>query len=835
MHIKIFLFEYLPNPVIQNITPRATILKGGIIQTIRGYHFDTVSNHQMVIYLKEFNGTNTTVTTDCTLVSGEEIHCLTPDLTLQVKQTINKTGSGFVSQTDEDDLNEDRISFALGIIFGQLDFYEELENNIYSHLKSLAQLHVYEDPFIYTFMDEYNQSYQEVNSDELVIMFGENLNKGAAQKDYIVEVGQSYCNVTGLSTHQLVCRLLAKEPAVLEGNTIEVKNKDLPHVKVMVGNLKTDVGYLYYLNRIWYDNDPFRHSMIGLTTTFVLASIAVAIFSVVKTCKQKKILAALTMKKADSSELGTKRSGNESVRHWFLKQKLDENVQTNLDRCKISNEKLSIGKQIGKGNFGMVYKGQLITPSGNLKTVAVKTLKDDQELSFDDFESFLIEGTMMIDFKHKNVLSLIGVVCEEGERPMVVLPYMENGDLCSLVKREDLELILSDILHFGLQIANGMSYLAKERFVHRDLATRNCMVNGSFIVKISDFGMSRDIYEKDYYSMKALNKPVPLKWMAVESLKEGRYSSKSDVWSYGITVWELLTRGGSPYPGVSNYHIKEYVTSGMRLDKPSSCPPRIFKEICKCWEEEPERQPTFDDLSDYLTKVLRGKIIPSAGSEQTENYYCDRSVTKNIPEDYLDMTDVDESEEYLQPIKTQTPLNSVSLWSYGITVWELLTHGSSPYPGVSNYHIKEYVTSGKRLDKPSTCPPGIKVFLNITALNQSGSEIVYMEINSTHSYTVGPAIEKSYELLLLGEFVILLMSKGWAVFSEGELARTVGILSNSTVDEIKVGFGSDDFIGEVTNIQMHVHNSYRFQSAIFYVFWRTTRQVPVSTRMWMPF
>ncbi|XP_067929822.1 hepatocyte growth factor receptor-like [Watersipora subatra] len=309
----------------------------------------------------------------------------------------------------------------------------------------------------------------------------------------------------------------------------------------------------------------------------------------------------------------------------------------------------------------MVYKGQLITPSGNLKTVAVKTLKDDQELSFEDFESFLTEGTMMIDFKHKNVLSLIGVVCEEGERPMVVLPYMENGDLCSLIKHEDLELMLSDILHFGLQIANGMSYLAKERFVHRDLATRNCMVDGSFIVKISDFGMSRDIYERNYYSMEAMNKPVPLKWMAVESLKEGRYSSKSDVWSYGVTLWELLTRGSSPYPGVSNYHIKEYVISGKRLDKPSNCPPGIFKEISKCWEEEPERRPTFNDLSEYLSKVLRGEIIPSTGSEQTENYYSDRRVTKNIPEDYLDMADIDEPEEYLQPIKTQTLLNPVSI------------------------------------------------------------------------------------------------------------------------------------------------------------------------------
>ncbi|XP_067930937.1 hepatocyte growth factor receptor-like [Watersipora subatra] len=493
-------------------------------------------------------------------------------------------------------------------------------------------------------------------------MFGENLDKGAAQKDYIIEVGQSYCNVTCFRTHQLVCRLPAKEPAVLEGNTIEVKNKYLPHVKVTVGNVKTDVGYLYYLNRIWYDNDLFRRSMIGLIITGVLVSIAVTLFCIaVKTCRQKNILAALTMKTDDSSKFDPKRSGTERVRDWFLKQKLDENVQTYLDRCKIYREKLSIGKLIGKGNFGIVYKGQLITPLGNLKTVAVKTLKDDQELSFEDFESFLTEGTMMINFKHKNVLSLIGVVCEEGEMPMVVLPYMENGDLCSLVKRVDLELMLSDILHFGLQIANGMSYLAKERFVHRDLATRNCMVDSSFIVKISDFGMSRDIYERDYYSMEAMNKPVPLKWMAVESLKEGRYSSKSDMhqyfqWSYGVTIWELLTRGNSPYPGVSNYYIKEYVTSGKRLDKPSSCPPEIFDMMCMCWDEDPNKGLPFDEISSFLKKLLSDESAPALGSDEGTGYYYNPDATKNIPGDYLDVEEVEELDDYLLPL--QSPLTT---------------------------------------------------------------------------------------------------------------------------------------------------------------------------------
>ncbi|KAF6040375.1 MERTK [Bugula neritina] len=122
----------------------------------------------------------------------------------------------------------------------------------------------------------------------------------------------------------------------------------------------------------------------------------------------------------------------------FNNRELDAEIQAKVNRCKIPSSRLRIGNQLGKGHFGLVYKSQLTTPAGNLRTVAVKSIIEDKEISFEDLEDFLSEGVLMIDFKHGNVLSLVGVVYEPGERPLVVLPYMENGDLCSFVKKEDL-------------------------------------------------------------------------------------------------------------------------------------------------------------------------------------------------------------------------------------------------------------------------------------------------------------------------------------------------------------------------------------------------------------
>ncbi|XP_067931129.1 hepatocyte growth factor receptor-like [Watersipora subatra] len=774
--IKAFSFEYRPNPILEDIQPRTTILKGGKNLTVKGYFFDSVFAPKMVVYLRQYKRIVKRYVMNCEVITGKIMRCPTPDITLIAKpllkevtgrssilsysngiwlrtpglmsawcvyqlvpldkledisipqflslpddfiwfpedrsldttrnserttnslstNTTAERSSGFDNNSVEstfiilsttasplsatepingfaqnlidssrnrravsEKINEsylngnNGVDFTVGFIFDGYNEYRDLETSSDAEIRDLATLYVYDDPVVDTFLDQYGNQVLEVATDDIITMSGKNLDYGVAEEDYIIEVGLGYCNLTDLSSNQLACRPPAEEPEIFEGNTISFKGKHQPHVQVIAGNVKINVGYLYYKRGIWYDNDAFRYSMIALIVIVILAIIAIILFVIIKKFRQKKRLKTSDNHRDSPSSRYIVGPGNKEVRLWFPGQKLDENLQSNLNRCKIPCERLSIGKQIGKGNFGLVYKGQLITPSGNLKTVAVKTLKDDKEMSFEDLENFLAESTLMIDLKHTNVLSLIGVVSENLQRPMAVLPYMENGDLCSFVKCNDMDLVLGDILHFGLQIANGMSYLAGERFVHRDLAARNCMVDSAYIVKIADFGMSRDVYERDYYRMESMNKPLPMKWMAVESLKEGRYSSKSDVWSYGVTMWELLTRGSSPYPGVNNYYIKEYVMNGKRLDKPTICPPVIFEMMCECWNEDPDMRPAFDNISNFLEKLLKGEIAPVASSDQATSYHLYRSATKNIPEDYLvaakSQMPNDNCDDYLAP------------------------------------------------------------------------------------------------------------------------------------------------------------------------------------------
>lgn len=147
----------------------------------------------------------------------------------------------------------------------------------------------------------------------------------------------------------------------------------------------------------------------------------------------------------------------------------------------------------------------------------------------------------MKEFEHPRVIHLIGVAFEDNGSPLVVTPFMAKGDLLAYLRDDSMNPTVSDLITFGIEIAEGMEYLAAQKFVHRDLAARNCLLDADKHVKIADFGLSRDVYEKDYYrpDEKGL---LPIKWMAPESLEASTFTTKSDVWSYGVVLWELLSR-----------------------------------------------------------------------------------------------------------------------------------------------------------------------------------------------------------------------------------------------------------------------------------------------------
>ncbi|XP_026565145.1 tyrosine-protein kinase Fes/Fps isoform X1 [Pseudonaja textilis] len=268
------------------------------------------------------------------------------------------------------------------------------------------------------------------------------------------------------------------------------------------------------------------------------------------------------------------------------------------DKWVLDHEDIVLGQRIGQGNFGEVFSGFL---RGSNTPVAVKSCRETlpNELK----ARFLQEAGILKQYSHPNIVQLIGV-CTQKQPIYIVMELVKGGDFLTFLRNERARLTAKELLKMMENAAAGMEYLASKHCIHRDLAARNCLVTESNTLKISDFGMSREQVDGIYSSTSGM-KQIPVKWTAPEALSYGRYSSESDVWSFGVLLWEAFSLGATPYANMSNQQTREAVEKGTRLSAPDQCPEDVYQLMLKCWEYKPQKRPSFSTILQDLIVIQK--------------------------------------------------------------------------------------------------------------------------------------------------------------------------------------------------------------------------------------
>ncbi|KAG7333206.1 hypothetical protein KOW79_003341 [Hemibagrus wyckioides] len=351
------------------------------------------------------------------------------------------------------------------------------------------------------------------------------------------------------------------------------------------------------------------------------------------------------------------------------------------DEWEVAREKITLCRELGQGSFGMVYEGiaKGVVKDEPETRVAIKTV--NESASMRERIEFLNEASVMKEFNCHHVVRLLGVV-SQGQPTLVIMELMTRGDLKSYLRSlrskqgscSQALPPLKKMIQMAGEISDGMAYLNANKFVHRDLAARNCMVAEDFTVKIGDFGMTRDIYETDYYR-KGGKGLLPVRWMSPESLKDGVFTTNSDVWSFGVVLWEIATLAEQPYQGMSNEQVLRFVMEGGLLDKPDNCPDMLFELMRMCWQYNPKMRPSFLEIISSIKEELEPSF------RDVSFFYSDENKPPDTEE--LDV-EVENMENIpLDPASTLTPPSSQGLTETAALPSAPMTCTSVPTPSTS--------------------------------------------------------------------------------------------------------------------------------------------------------
>lgn len=259
------------------------------------------------------------------------------------------------------------------------------------------------------------------------------------------------------------------------------------------------------------------------------------------------------------------------------------------DAWEISRESLRLNRRLGAGQFGEVWAGVW----NGTTPVAVKTLKTGAMSP----QAFLTEAAIMKKLRHANLIQLYAV-CTNEEPIYIVTELMKHGSLLEYLKGDGQFLKLEDLIDMGAQVAAGMAYLERMNYIHRDLAARNILVGEGNICKVADFGLARLIEDDEYNPHQGAK--FPIKWTAPEAALYNKFTIKSDVWSFGILLTELVTKGRVPYPGMANAEVLAQVERGYRMPQPRDTPDALYGIMLECWKQNEYDRPTFEYLQSLL-------------------------------------------------------------------------------------------------------------------------------------------------------------------------------------------------------------------------------------------
>ncbi|EDQ85046.1 uncharacterized protein MONBRDRAFT_29704 [Monosiga brevicollis MX1] len=405
---------------------------------------------------------------------------------------------------------------------------------------------------------------------------------------------------------------------------------------------------------------------------------------------------------------------NQAADFHALKARLeqDSNMQLSKEPRELNREWLIVLSELGQGAFGIVYEASLSEPKAPEIQVAAKSLRKDA--LDNEREELLEEALVMAQMEHANVVGLIGVITK-GRPIYVVLEHMRNGSLKDYVKNKTCT--PAQQVAWSRQVASGMAHIHSLGFIHRDLAARNVLLSASLTAKVADFGLARESTDDAYYRSRGGN--VPVRWTAPESLNQNLFSEKSDVWAFGVLMYEVYTKAAMPYTGWNNQRVWIEVTNGYRLECPPDCPSDVYKVMYACWALTREDRPTFSELEQRLGEIdvaeeggagAASAASPAASATKTAvaNSYVDVRFDKNQEKggssnpanDYLEVQNSAEMPNQYEDVLDGASSTRVATSSDVGARVTVTGYGTGMLRFYGPHHVKRHLRCGVHLDQP---------------------------------------------------------------------------------------------------------------------------------------